>query len=124
LKEFANAGGTLVFLNGASEYAISRLGVAAKTVTPRAGGRGAGEDRPVSGSDQFYSPGSLLNAHIDARSPLAYGVPAEIAVWSEQSPAWDTQLPVVARFPESGVLASGWLIGEKTIAGKAALIDA
>jgi len=124
LKEFANAGGTLVFLNRASEYAISRLGVAAKTVTPRAGGRGGSEERSVSGSDQFYSPGSLLNARIDTHSPLAYGVPAEIAIWSEESPAWDTQLPVVARYPESGLLASGWLVGEKTITGKAALIDA
>jgi hypothetical protein len=123
LKEFANAGGTLVFLNNASEYAISRLGIAAKAVTPRVGGRGASEDRPVAGSNEFYSPGSLLNAKIDTRSPLAYGVPADIAVWSEQSPAWDTQLPVIARFPESGILASGWLVGEKTIAGKAALID-
>lgn len=124
LKEFANGGGTLVFLNGATEYAISRLGVVAKTVTPAVGGRGRGEDRPTSGSDQFYSPGSLLNAKIDTHSPLAYGVPAEISIWSEQSPAWDTQLPVVARYPESGVLASGWLVGEKTIAGKAAMIDA
>ena len=39
LKEFANAGGTLVFLNGASQYAITRLGVQARLVTP-AGGRG------------------------------------------------------------------------------------
>ena len=127
LKEFASAGGTLVFLNGATDYAISRLGVAAKTATPRTGGRGGrggGEERALSGSNEFYSPGSLLNAHIDTHSPLAYGVPAEIAIWSEQSPAWDTQLPVVARYPESHVLASGWLVGEKTIAGKAALIDA
>jgi hypothetical protein len=126
LKEFAQAGGTLVFLNGATEYAISRLGVAAKTMTPGRGGRGeqdAGADR-VSGSDQFYSPGSLLNVKVDTRSPLAYGIPAEIAIWSEQSPAWDTQLPVVARYPDSNVLASGWLVGEKTIAGRAALIDA
>jgi hypothetical protein len=124
LKAFAEAGGTLVFLNNASEYAIAHLGVQAKTVTPR-GGRGA-EDNPdrTSGSSEFYSPGSLLNARIDTQSPLAYGVPAEIAIWSEQSPAWDTQLPVVARYPESGVLASGWLVGEKVIAGKAALIDA
>jgi hypothetical protein len=126
LKEFANAGGTLVFLNGASEYAISRLGVAARTATPRTGGRGGrgGEDRPTAGNDQFYCPGSLLNARIDTKSPLAYGVPAEIAIWNEQSPAWDTQLPVVARYPDSGLLASGWLVGEKAIAGKAALIDA
>jgi len=131
LKEFAQSGGTIVFLNGASQYAVTRLGVPAKLVTP-AGGRGgrdgAGEPGPevnrVSGSSEFYSPGSLLNARIDTRSPLAYGVPAEIAIWSEQSPAWETQLPVVARYPDSGVLASGWLVGEKVIAGKAAVIDA
>ena len=129
LKEFANAGGTLIFLNGASDYAISRLGVAAKTVTPaRAGGRGgdpdaAGGDR-TAGSNEFYSPGSLLNVKVDVRSPLAYGIPADIAIWSEQSPAWDTQLPVVARYPESGILASGWLVGEKVLANRAAVIDA
>ena len=131
LKEFAQSGGTIVFLNGASQYAVTRLGVPAKLVTP-AGGRGgrdgAGEPGPevnrVSGSSEFYSPGSLLNARIDTRSPLAYGVLAEIAIWSEQSPAWETQLPVVARYPDSGLLASGWLVGEKVIAGKAAVIDA
>jgi hypothetical protein len=129
LKEFAEAGGDLVFLNGASEYAISRLGIAAKSVTPSRGGRGGsnpdatGEDR-TAGSSEFYSPGSLLNVKVDTKSPLTYGVPADIAIWSEQSPAWDTQLPVVARYPEHDVLASGWLVGEKVIAGKAALIDA
>ena len=129
LKEFANSGGTLIFLNGASDYAISRLGVAAKTVTPaRAGGRGgdpdaAGGDR-TAGSSEFYSPGSLLNVKVDVRSPLAYGIPEQIAIWSEQSPAWETQLPVVARYPESGILASGWLVGEKVLANRAAVIDA
>jgi len=113
LKEFASTGGVLVFLNEASEYAISRLGVQAKTVTPARGE-----------SDQFYSPGSLLNVKIDQRSKLAYGLPAEMTIWSEHSPAWETALPVVARYPESGVLASGWLVGEKVIAGRAALVDA
>ena len=109
LKEFANGGGTLVFLNGASEYAISRLNLPAKTVT---------------GEKGFYSPGSLLNVRLDTRILSRAGVPPDLAIWSEQSPAWDTQLPVVARYPDSGVLASGWLVGEKVIAGKAALIDA
>jgi len=113
LQEFANAGGSLVFLNGASEYAISHLGVPARAVTPA-------RER----ADLYYSPGSLLRMRVDTRSPLAYGVPAEIAGWSEHSPAWDTQLPVVARYPESGVLASGWLVGEKVIAGHASVVDA
>jgi hypothetical protein len=80
---------------------------------------------PVRGqSAEFYSPGSLLNARIDAASPLVYGVPRGVAIWSEQSPAWHMQLPVVARYVESGVLASGWLVGEKTISGRAAVINA
>jgi hypothetical protein len=129
LKEFATAGGTLIFLNGATDYAISRLGVAAKSVTPGRGGRGgdpdaaAGGDR-TAGSNDFYSPGSLLNVKVDVHSPLAYGIPADITIWSEQSPAWDTQLPVVVRYPESGILASGWLVGAKVLANRAALIDA
>jgi len=112
LKEFANSGGTLVFLNDATNYAVTRLGVQAKVVTP------------TGNSNEFYSPGSLLNARIDTKSPLAYGVPADTTIWSEHSPAWDTELPVVARYTDSKVLASGWLVGEKVIAGKAAVIDA
>jgi hypothetical protein len=112
LKEFANAGGTLIFLNDASEFAIARLGVAAKTVT-------AGLN-----PSEYYSPGSLLNVRVDLRSPLTYGLPSELAIWSEHSPAWETRLPVAARYLDSGVLASGWLVGEKSIAGQAALIDA
>jgi len=113
LQEFARAGGSLIFLNGASDYAISRLGVTARAVTP-------GRDR----TDLYYSPGSLLRMRVDTSSSLAYGVPADIAAWSEHSPAWDTQLPVAARYPETGVLASGWLLGEKVIAGRASVIDA
>ena len=109
LREFATQGGTLVFLNHASDYAVEHLGVPASAVTTSPG---------------FYSPGALLNVHLDAHHPLSYGVPADLAVWSQQSPAWDTRLTTVARYADSGVLASGWLEGEKVIAGHAALIDA
>jgi hypothetical protein len=117
LKAFAEAGGSLVFLNASSEYAIQKLGVAAKAVT---GGRG----RRSAGAGEFYCPGSLLNVKLQAGHPLTLGVPDQIAIWMEHSPAWETELPTVARYPESGLLASGWLLGEKTIAGKSALIDA
>jgi hypothetical protein len=61
---------------------------------------------------------------VDTSSPLAFGVPADLAIWSEQSPAWDTQLPVVARCPATNILASGWLVGKDVIANRSALIDA
>ena len=112
LKDFASQGGTLILLNHASDLATQDLGVMAKDNL-----------RGVATKD-FYSPGSLLNVKVDTRSPLAYGMPGEITLWSEQSPAWDAPAEyVVARYPEKSILASGWLMGEKYLAGKAALLD-
>jgi len=111
LREFARAGGTLVFLNRASEYGIATLGLKAKNVV-------AGVP-----PQEFYSPGSLLNVKLDLRDPLTRGLPEDVAVWSEASPAWEGDVEGgLARYPEGGVLASGWLLGEKRIAGKTALI--
>jgi hypothetical protein len=112
LLEFANAGGTVIFLNRASNYAIDRLGVKAKNVLANVPPR------------DFYSPGSLLNVVLDTSNPLTFGLPREIAVWSEASPAFETSESSVARYPERDVLASGWLLGGTRIAGKTALIDA
>jgi hypothetical protein len=112
LRQFTAAGGTLVFLNRATGYAIDHLGVNAKNVL-------AG----VAAKD-FYCPGSLLNVKLDPSSPLSRGLPAELAIWDEASPAWETSGPSVATFPDKGILASGWLLGERHIAGKTALIDA
>jgi hypothetical protein len=117
LKAFAQAGGTLIFLNRSTSYALRRLGIAANNVT---------ESLP---NTRFYSPGSLLNVTLAAGHPLTLGLPDQIAIWSEQSPAWDitdadTNERPVARYPASGVLASGWLLGEPVLAGKSALVDA
>jgi hypothetical protein len=115
LKRFASEGGTLVFLNESTAYAVANLGVNVRNA--------------VSGvpSREFYCPGSLLNVALDARSNLSYGLPPEVAIWNESSPAWDvpegSPARVVARYPQSQILASGWLLGEKYLAGKAALID-
>ena len=111
LKEFVEQGGTLVLLNHAADYARD-LGVAAKNVLEGVA------------SKDFYSPGSLLNVTLDTKSALAYGMPAGITLWSEGSPAWEAPGDeVVARYPAKGVLASGWLLGEKYLTGKAALLD-
>ena len=102
----------MIFLNHSTDYAIERLGVKAKNVV-----------RGVS-SAEFYSPGSLLKVQLDRHHPLSYGLPADISIWSEESPVWDTQETTVARYPDSGLLASGWLLGESVIARRSALVDA
>jgi len=111
LREFARAGGTLVFLNRASDYGVGMLGLKVKNVLANVPPR------------EFYSPGSLLNVKLDLRDPLTQGLPEEIAIWSEASPVWNADAEgAVAKYPDSGILASGWLLGEKHIAGKTALI--
>jgi hypothetical protein len=113
LREFARAGGTLVFLNRASEYAIEKFGIKAKNVVA---------NLPA---QEYYSPGSLLNVKLDLRDPLTRGLPESIAIWSEGSPVWNVETEeAVAKYPGSGVLASGWLLGETHITGKTALIHA
>ncbi len=110
LKEFASAGGTLIFLNHSTDYAIEQLGIKAKNV--------------VQGNPDFYSPGSLLRVHLDRTHPLCHGLPDDIPIWSEGSPAWDTDEKTVARYPDAAILASGWLLGESVIAKRSALVDA
>jgi hypothetical protein len=112
LKRFLQQGGRLVFLNDSCSYAAGHLDVPARNVL-----------RGISSRD-FYSPGSLLNVTLDRNHPLSHGLPEHIAIWFENSPAWeDGEARVVARYSQSAILASGWLLGPQHLAGKAALVD-
>jgi hypothetical protein len=111
LRDFAQSGGTLLFLNHSTGYAIGHLSVKAKNVVEGISNR------------EFYSPGSLLNAHLKTGHPLTLGLPEDIAIWSEQSPAWQTGEVTLASYPQSNILASGWLLGDKLLAGRSALVD-
>lgn len=114
LKAFAQQGGTLVFLNHSTAYALDALGLGATNVL-----------KGVPSSD-FYSPGSLLRVTLDAQHPLALGLPPEITIWSEGSPAWELSAGErsVANYPGKGLLASGWLLGEKFLVTRSALVEA
>ncbi len=115
LRAFAEQGGTLVFLNRSANYAVEHLHLDVKNVLAGVPNR------------DFYSPGSLLSATLDTHNPLAYGLPENIAIWSEDSPAWEvppgSKDRVVARYVDDHVLASGWLLGESYLKGRAALVD-
>lgn len=114
LHEFVEQGGVLIFLNRSTAYALDHLGLRVKNVVRGVPAR------------EFYCPGSLLNIAISAGSPLTYGMPRDATLWSEDSPAWDVEdhaAKVLARYPASGLLASGWLLGERYLAGKAAVVE-
>ncbi|MBL8209845.1 MAG: hypothetical protein JNK87_04005 [Bryobacterales bacterium] len=113
LRQFATEGGTIVFLNDSTEYAMQHLGLKLKNSVAGVSAR------------EFYSPGSLLHARLDTRHPLTRGVPENATIWSEGSPAWENAegVNVIARYPENNLLASGWLLGEKYLTGRAALVE-
>ncbi len=115
LRQFVLDGGTLVFFNQSCQYAVERLGLELKdTVT------GAP-------AQEFYSPGSLLHVSLEQGHRVTLGLPREITIWSQGSPAWEvpggSPARVLARYPQAGILASGWLLGEKYLSGRAALVE-
>jgi len=131
LERFVEAGGTLVALDGASDFAIEQFGLPLKNVT-------AGLS-----SSEFFIPGSLVRANVDTDHPLAWGMQKEVATSFVRSRAFDTveltrereggqeetkappPLPVenVVTYAEEDILMSGWALGgESKIGGKGALV--
>ncbi|MFA5909996.1 MAG: M14 family metallopeptidase [Vicinamibacterales bacterium] len=124
LRQFVDGGGTLIALDSASELAINLLDAPVKDVT-----RGLPPN-------EYFCPGSVIRLELDP-DPLTYGMPRETAGFCAFNSAFDVVPPaatapggaaaptarVVGRYAKSGVLLSGWLEGERVIAGKGALVE-
>jgi len=122
LKKFVENGGTLVFLNESSNFAIREFKLPVKNVT-------AGLNRK-----DFFIPGSILRTELDTTHPIAKGMPKESIAWFEDSPAFEIQTDplaltnnfrIIAKYPTdpTKILLSGWALGAEKIAGKAALVE-
>lgn len=117
LKKFAEAGGTLVFLNRASNFAIEQFNLPVRDVT---------KDLP---RKDFFIPGSILRTTLDTTNPIAKGMPENSIAWFENSPAFEItdaeRAKVIAKYPSDAksVLLSGYALGAEKIAGKAALVE-
>lgn len=120
LKDFVMQGGTLVTLNGASDFPIERLAVGARNIL-----------RGVPNRD-FYGPGSILRINVNPNHPLGYGMDTEAAAWFEHSPAFAPAFAsaaapgavTVASYPDGNPLMSGWLLGDALLQNHSALMDA
>ena len=123
LRDFVETGGTLVFLNRASNFAIEQFKLPLRNVV-------AGLPRT-----DFYVPGSILQIQLDRSHPLSKGMPSDTIAWAEDSPVFevtndkDVSVPaanvhVIASYPaDRDPLLSGWLLGGDLIKGKAALVE-
>ncbi len=77
LKKFVEAGGTLVFLNRSSDFAIEQFNLPIRDVT-----------KGLARKD-FYIPGSILRTELDLTSPIAKGMPKESIAWFENGPVFE-----------------------------------
>ncbi|MDT7540623.1 MAG: hypothetical protein QOE33_527 [Acidobacteriota bacterium] len=116
LRRFVEDGGTLVCFDASTELAIKRFKLPLKNVLE--GVR----------SSEFYCPGSVLRLDVDTASPLARGLAHDTDAYFINSSAFDVTgddktVRVVARYAASDALRSGWLLGEKYLAGKIALAE-
>jgi hypothetical protein len=124
LRAFIVQGGTVVFLNRASEFAIDQLKLPLRNVV-------AGLPRT-----DFYVPGTILRLELDTTHPIAANMPPETIAWAENSPVFEVienagggdvpaaNVKIIGRYPaDKDPLLSGWLLGADRIKGKAALVE-
>jgi len=118
LRDFVDAGGTLIAFNNASMFAVDQLQLPVENAL-------AGLTQA-----QFLCSGCLLSVHVeDAKNPLTAGVTPDVAVMFERGPAFNTKTgfkgTVLARYPrERSPLMSGYLAGADRLQGKIAALQA
>jgi hypothetical protein len=125
LRAFVEAGGTLVALDSAAALAIEALNLPVRDV--------------AQGSTEIFCPGSILGLELDAAHPLAFGMPPRTTAFFAYSSVYevaaatttnggasvsDRSIEIVGRYAGRDVLMSGWLEGERLVAGGAAVLSA
>ena len=119
LKQFVKDGGTLVTLANACEFAIKEFELDVQDALDGYS------------SKEFFCSGSTIKVTFDNTHPLGYGMPDEGVVVFTSSPAFEIvpgrnndKYKTVVRYIDKDLLQSGWLIGEKKLAKKAAMVCA
>jgi len=126
LKRFAEDGGHLVLVDGATDLAAEALGIDVKLVT--AGG-GGGSRNAAADAEQIYAPGSILRVVVDPAHPVGKGMAEASAIYFVNSTSLDlpagSKARVIARYPSQpdSILLSGFLQGASKLAGKVAAAD-
>ena len=116
LKKYVSEGGKLICFDDSCEMIIKRFSLPLRNVL-------AGLKR-----SDFYNPGSVVALDVDTRSAMARGLKKETAAYFNSSSAFeiaaDTRVKIIARYATKDALLSGWMLGEKYLNGKAALVEA
>jgi hypothetical protein len=119
LKQFVEEGGTLITLGSACNLPIEQFGIAVKNVLQSVK------------REEFVASGLLLKIDCNQKHPIAYGMPEEAVGFFADSPTFDItpsfknsdQPIVIVKYPNKDILLSGWMLGDKLIKNKAAVVE-
>lgn len=117
LRAFVAGGGTLITMGAACDLAIERFSLPVRNLK-----------RDLT-RDQHFAPGTIVNVEVDRQSAVGAGLPAVTKGFYVNSPFFaltdgfaSQRVAVVARYPNTGIVASGWLKGDDVMAGRAAVV--
>jgi hypothetical protein len=119
LKEFVEAGGTVVALADSSDWVLSEFNIPVRNVLAKVR------------RDDFQCPGSLLRVERGEEHPVTWGLPKEIAVFLDGATAFQTVPPGpelqrwdLAAYPadERDILLSGWIQGADRLTRRSAAV--
>ena len=118
LRQFVADGGTLITLGAASDLAIANFPVPVRNL------------KNDLTREQHFAPGTILRIEVDAKHPIGFGMAESTYGFYNNSPFFSLvegfasqRSTVVARYPNSDIVASGWLRGEDLMAGRAAVVS-
>jgi hypothetical protein len=126
LIQFLNKGGTVLTIGSSTRLAdYLDLPIADALVEKAADG----SERPIP-REKYYVPGSVLQAKVDNRHPLAFGMPETADVFFRFSPVFrlfpeapSKGVKPVAWFGEGRPLRSGWAWGQHHLSGGVLVVE-
>jgi Zinc carboxypeptidase len=118
LRQFVREGGTLIAMGASCDLMIDKFPIPVRDLK-----RGLTRD-------QHFAPGTIVRVQVDNTHPVGLGMPAETYGFYNNSPFFalvegfsSQKASVIARYPNSDVVASGWLKGEDLMSGRAAVVS-
>jgi hypothetical protein len=115
LRQFVQAGGRLVAIESATDFAISTFDLPVRSRTSML---------PASA---FYIPGSILGLDVDVSHRIGRATPERNIAWfGAYGRAFDTLSPaarVVARYGAGDPRLSGWALGIQHVAAQPAIVE-
>lgn len=115
LKAFVENGGKIVCFDASCGMVIKMFDLPVKNVLD-------GKKR-----SEFYNPGSIVKLEVDTKHALAKGTYNEMPAYFINSSAFEVtdfaKVRTVAQYALKNVLLSGWMLGDRNIIGKSALVE-